>query len=327
MERVSLSHGSGGKLMREFLSGLILKHLGNPYLDKLNDSAHLELQGKCGFTTDSFVIRPIFFPGGDIGKLSVAGTVNDLVVSGIKPLYLSLSLILEEGLLFSDLEKILRSIKSSAEEAGVKIVTGDTKVVGRGEADRLYINTAGIGETMAVPDHGEEEDAVIVTGSVGDHSVAVMIERGDFEFEGDVVSDCQPLHQLLPLWQMGVRWMRDITRGGLATVLWELAEADGIPVYIEETKVPLSPPVRAVSEILGIDPLYLASEGKAVMIVPEKRGSDVLSFLQSLPIGKESAIIGKLGGMGKKGEVVLRTGSGGMRLLEPLTGELLPRIC
>lgn len=327
MDRISLSLGSGGKLMRDFLRTLILRHLGNPCLDGLADSARLDIRGRVGFTTDSFVIQPIFFPGGDIGRLAVVGTVNDLVVSGIHPRYLSLSLILEEGFAVSDLEKILSSVRMAAAEASVAVVTGDTKVVRRGEADGLYINTAGVGEVVGEPGGIEEGDVVIVTGSVGDHSVAVMVARREFDFEGAVESDCRPLHDLLPLWQIGVKWMRDITRGGLATILCECAEGENVPVFIEETRVPLSPPVRAVSEILGLDPLYLASEGKAVMIAPSDRADQVLDFLRKLPDGDSSAVIGRIGGHGRKGEAVLKSLSGGLRLLEPLTGELLPRIC
>ncbi|MBI4574588.1 MAG: hydrogenase expression/formation protein HypE [candidate division NC10 bacterium] len=313
--------------MREFLRTLILRHLGNPCLDGLADSAHLEIRGRVGFTTDSFVIQPIFFPGGDIGRLAVAGTVNDLVVSGIKPLYLSLSLILEEGFPVSDLKKVLSSVREAAAEAGVMVVTGDTKVVRRGEADGLYINTAGVGQVVAEPGGIEGGDVIILTGSVGDHSVAVMVARREFEFEGEMESDCRPLHGLLPLWQMGVKWMRDITRGGLATILCECAEGGDVPVFVEEARVPLSAPVRAISEILGLDPLYLASEGKAVVIAPRDRAEGIVDFLRSLPAGKSSAVIGRIGGHERKGEVVLKSISGGLRLLEPLTGELLPRIC
>ena len=327
MDRISLSLGSGGQIMKDFLKDLILKHLGNPTLDKFGDSAHLDLKGKLGFTTDSFVIHPIFFPGGDIGKLAVAGTVNDLVVSGSRPRYLSLALILEEGYAVKDLETILSSIKSSADEAGVEVVTGDTKVVRKGEADGLYINTAGIGEVIAKPGGIKEGDLVAVSGTIGDHSVSVMVARGEFEFEGRVQSDCQPLHPLLPLWDKGAKWMRDITRGGLGTILCELAEEQNVPVFIEEAKICLSPPVNAVCEILGLDPLYLASEGKAAVIIPKELEARAVDYLKTLPLGEGAAVIGEIGGIGKRGDVVLKSTSGGLRLLEPLTGELLPRIC
>lgn len=329
MDRISLSLGSGGLIMKDFLKDLILKHLGNPTLDKFGDSAHLDLAGKIGFTTDSFVIQPIFFPGGNIGKLAVAGTVNDLVVSGTKPRFLSLALILEEGFAVKDLETILASIKTLADEAGVQVVTGDTKVVRKGEADGIYINTSGVGEVIKEQEPGniKEGDLIAVSGTIGDHSVSVMVAREEFEFEGKVQSDCQSLHPLLPLWDMGAKWMRDITRGGLGTILCELGEEQNVPVFIEESKVALSPPVEAVCEILGLDALYLASEGKAAIIIPKDLETEAVDFLRTLPLGKGAAVIGEIGGIGKKGEVVLKSISGGLRLLEPLTGELLPRIC
>jgi len=327
MDRISLSLGSGGLIMKDFLKDLILKHLGNPTLGKFGDSAHLELTGKIGFTTDSFVVHPISFPGGNIGKLAVAGTVNDLVVSGIKPRFLSLALILEEGFSVKELETILASIKTLADEAGVQVVTGDTKVVRKGEADGIYINTAGIGEVIAEPGDIKEGDLIAVSGTIGDHSVSVMVAREEFEFEGQVQSDCQSLHPLLPLWDMGAKWMRDITRGGLGSILCELGEEQNVPVFIEESKVALSPPVTAVCEILGLDPLYLASEGKAAIIIPQDLETEAVNFLRTLPLGEGAAVIGEIGGIGKKGEVVLKSVPGGLRLLEPLTGELLPRIC
>lgn len=327
MDRISLSLGSGGKVMKDFLKDLILKYLGNPTLGKFGDSAHLDMTGKIGFTTDSFVIHPIFFPGGDIGKLAVAGTVNDLVVSGTEPRFISLALILEEGFAVKDLETILASIKTLADEAGVQVVTGDTKVVRKGEADGIYINTSGIGDVIKEVGNIEEGNLIAVSGTIGDHSVSVMVARGEFEFEGHVKSDCQSLHPLLPLWKMGAKWMRDITRGGLATILCELGEEQTVPVYIEESKISLSPPVNAVCEILGLDPLYLASEGKAVIIFPKDKETESVEFLKTLPLGERASVIGEIGGIGKKGEVVLKSVSGGLRLLEPLTGELLPRIC
>ncbi|MCJ7581577.1 MAG: hydrogenase expression/formation protein HypE [Candidatus Aminicenantes bacterium] len=327
MDRISLSLGSGGQIMKDFLKDLILKHLGNPTLGKFGDSAHLDLSGKIGFTTDSFVIHPLFFPGGNIGKLAVAGTVNDLVVSGVKPRFLSLALILEEGFVVKDLETILSSIKTLADKAGVQVVTGDTKVVRKGEADGIYINTAGIGQVIAEPGNIKDGDLIAVSGTIGDHSVSVMVARGEFEFEGRVQSDCQSLHPLLPLWDMGAKWMRDITRGGLGTILCELGEEQNVPVFIEESKVALSPPVTAVCEILGLDALYLASEGKAVIIIPKDLETKAVDFLRTLPLGESASVIGEIGGIGKKGEVVLKSISGGLRLLEPLTGELLPRIC
>jgi hydrogenase expression/formation protein HypE len=330
VKRVDLSVGSGGKAMRDFIEGVVLKHLGNPALNGLQDSATLSVSGKLAFTTDSFVIRPLFFPGGDIGTLCVAGTVNDLVVCGARPRYISLGLILEEGLALDDLDRVLHSIDNTARSAGVEVVTGDTKVVRKGEADGLYINTAGIGEVVR-RDEGREihdGDLVIVTGSPGDHGVAVMVARHDFAFEGNVHSDCAPLLNLLPLWEMeGIRWMRDITRGGLATVLCEFAEEMGVTVVLEEGRVPFSPPVRAVAEILGIEPLYLPSEGKAVVVASADGADKVLDHLRRTGGCPEASVIGTVQRKRAGVPVILKTISGGHRILEPLTGELLPRIC
>ncbi len=328
MKRVSLELGSGGRLMRDFIASEIVPAFGNPILDDLADSALLPR--RLAFTTDSYVVDPLFFPGGDIGKLAVNGTVNDLVVSGAVPRYLSLALILEEGLEWETLGKILRSIRKAAEAAGVRVVTGDTKVVRRGQADKVYINTAGIGERIGHPSPGKLRpgDKLVLTGPLGDHSLAVMLARGEFGLKSNARSDCAPLLFLLPLWKEGVRWMRDVTRGGLATVLSELAEKSPYPLLLEEAAVPLSRPVRGASELLGIDPLYLACEGKAVLAVPGGRCDDILRKARQHPLGKRAAVIGEVQtGIGRPGELLLRTVSGGLRLLEPLTSELLPRIC
>jgi hydrogenase expression/formation protein HypE len=328
MDKVSLELGSGGKLMRDFIDRHIVKNFANPFLDDLFDSAHLPQ--KVGFTTDSYVVDPIFFPGGDIGTLCVYGTVNDLVVSGAEPRYLSLSLILEEGLPVNDLERILKSIRKSAKRAGVLITTGDTKVVRRGQGDKIYINTSGVGPLVARPSTKtiKPGDKIILTGTIGEHSLAVMLARGEFGLEAKAKSDCAPLNFLLPFWNKGAKWMRDITRGGLASVLSELAERIPYSVVIEEEKIPLSRVTRGASEILGIDPLYLACEGRAVLIVPEKESKDLLADIRKDPLGKKAEIIGEVEDrVGKPGELLLTTFSGGLRLLEPLTSELLPRIC
>ena len=330
MKRVDLSVGSGGKAMRDFIEGVVLKHLGNHALNGLQDSAILSTPGKIAFTTDSFVIQPLFFPGGDIGKLCIAGTVNDLVVCGARPRYISLAFILEEGFAMDDLDRVLHSIKDTARTACVEVVTGDTKVVRKGEADRLYINTAGIGEVVRREEGREirEGDAVMVTGSPGDHGVAVMVARNEFSFEGNVQSDCAPLLNLLPLWEMGgIRWMRDITRGGLATVVCEFAEEMGVTVVLEEGQVPFSPPVRAVAEILGIEPLYLPSEGKAVIVASADDADKVLDYLRGAGSCPEASVIGAVQRKRAEVPVILKTVSGGHRILESLTGELLPRIC
>jgi hydrogenase expression/formation protein HypE len=328
MKKVSLELGSGGRLMRDFIAGTILPSFGNPVLDELSDASHLP--GGIAFTTDSYVVDPLFFPGGDIGRLAVNGTVNDLVVSGAEPKFLSLAFILEEGLDLDVLERVIRSIRAAARAAGVRVVTGDTKVVRRGQGDKIYINTAGIGRSIARPRVRKIRpgDKVVLTGTLGDHSLAVMLARGDFGLSSSVRSDCAPLLFLLPLWKKGALWMRDVTRGGLATVLFELAERLRYPILIEEDKVPLSRPVQAASELLGIDPLYMACEGKAVVIAPKAEAGEFLRRIRSHPLGRKAAIIGEVQDrVGKPGELLLQTASGGLRLLEPLTSELLPRIC
>ena len=328
MKQVSLELGSGGKLMRDFISQRILPTFDNPFLHELSDASLLP--GGIAFTTDSYVVDPIFFPGGDIGTLCVNGTVNDLVVSGAKPQYLSLAFILEEGLSWEDLEKILKSISKAAREADVLISTGDTKVVRRGQGDKVYINTSGVGRIIARPNVKKIRpgDRIILTGTLGEHSLAVMLARGDFGLESRVKSDCAPLNYLLPIWKKGALWMRDITRGGLATVLSELAERLPFPMIIEEEKIPLSQGVRGATELLGIDPLFLACEGRAIIVAPQARSMDILNTIRHHPQGKRAEIIGKVErAVGKPGELLLRTQTGGLRLLEPLTSELLPRIC
>lgn len=327
-KKVSLELGSGGKLMRDFIAEHIVKNFKNPLLDELSDSAHLPNQ--IAFTTDSYVVDPIFFPGGDIGTLCINGTVNDLIVSGAEPTYISLSLILEEGFSWEELEKILNSIKKAAKAAGVEITTGDTKVVRRGQGDKIYINTSGVGKVLAKPSISKIRpgDKIILSGTLGEHSLAVMLARGDFGLESTVKSDCAPLNFLLPLWKKGVLWMRDITRGGLASVLCELAERIPYSLLIEEDIIPLSRTVRGATELLGIDPLFLACEGRAALIVPGKKAEEILSEIKKDSLGKKAEIIGKVEDkIGKPGELLLSTTSGGLRLLEPLTSELLPRIC
>jgi hydrogenase expression/formation protein HypE len=327
-KKVSLELGSGGKMMRDFIDQHIVKSFKNPILGELADSALLPNQ--MAFTTDSYVVDPIFFPGGDIGTLCINGTVNDLVVAGAKPEYISLSFILEEGFLWEDLEKILKSISSSAKKAGVVIATGDTKVVRRGQGDKIFVNTSGLGTLVVRPSlqNIQVGDKIIVTGTMGEHSLAVMLARGDFGLEAQTKSDCAPLNFLLPFWKKGVRWMRDITRGGLASVLSELAENLPHSVVIQEEDVPVSKAVRGATELLGIDPLYLACEGRAVMVVPAKSATRIVNELKKDKLGRQAVVIGQVDDKtGKPGELLLRTISGGLRLLEPLTSELLPRIC
>jgi hydrogenase expression/formation protein HypE len=328
MKKISLDLGSGGKSMRDFIARTIVPAFKNPFLAELSDASHLP--ENIAFTTDSYVVDPIFFPGGDIGTLAVNGTVNDLVVSGAVPRYLSLALILEEGLAWDDLEKILGSLKRAAAAAKVQITTGDTKVVRLGQGDKIYINTSGIGRVIARPrpDLIRPGDKIIVTGTLGEHSLAVMMARAEFGLESRVRSDCAPLNFLLPFWKKGVFWMRDITRGGLATILSELAERIPYPILVEENKIPLSRAVRGAAELLGVDPLYLACEGRAVIVVPQSKAARILGGIKKHPLGKRAQVIGDVEAkIGRPGELLLRTSAGGLRLLEPLTSELLPRIC
>jgi hydrogenase expression/formation protein HypE len=328
MDKISLEVGSGGKVMRDFIDTFIMGTFSNPLLNGLPDSAHLP--GNIAFTTDSYVVDPIFFPGGNIGTLCINGTVNDLIVSGAEPQFLSLGLILEEGLAIKDLKAVLHSIKTAAEEARVTIATGDTKVVKQGQGDKIFINTAGIGRIIAEPrpDRIKPGDTILVTGTLGEHSLAVMTAREEFGLETAAQTDCAPLRFLLPVWKKGALWMRDITRGGLATVLSELTEKIQHPVIIEEEHIPLSDAVRGASELLGIDPLYLACEGRALLVVPQEKSREILMEIRRHPTGKNAAAIGRIENKaGRPGELLLHTVSGGMRLLEPLTSELLPRIC
>jgi hydrogenase expression/formation protein HypE len=328
VKNVSLELGSGGKLMRDFIAGRILPRFANRYLGELSDASHLP--DGIAFTTDSYVVDPIFFPGGDIGALAVNGTVNDLVVSGAVPRFMSLALILEEGLAGKDLERILGSIREAARKAGVRVVTGDTKVVRRGQGDKVFINTSGIGRIVARPSIGKIRpgDKLILTGTLGEHSTAIMLARGEYGFTSRVRSDCSPLLFLLRAWKKGALWMRDVTRGGLATVLSELAERLPYPLLIEEDRIPLSRPVRAAAGLLGIDPLFLACEGRAVIAAPKDKADAILRDIRRDPAGRKAAVIGEVQTkIGKRGELLLKTNAGGLRLLEPLTSELLPRIC
>ncbi len=328
MTRISLELGSGGRLMRDFLAGKIVPAFADPLLKELTDAVHLP--GGVAFTTDSYVVDPLFFPGGDIGRLAVNGTVNDLVVSGAEPRFLSLALILEEGLETDVLDRVIRSVRTAAKAANVRVVTGDTKVVRRGQGDKVYINTAGVGRSIFRPrlDRIRRGDKIVLTGEPGDHSLAVMLARGDYGLTSGVRSDCAPLNFLLPLWKAGAKWMRDVTRGGLATVLSELAERLPYPVVLEEDKVPLSRHVRAAAELLGIDPLYMACEGKAVIVVPAAKADGIVARVRRHPLGRKAAVVGEVQDrVGRPGELILRTAAGGLRLLEPLTSELLPRIC
>ena len=330
MDKIEIGHGSGGKLTRDLISSLFLKYLDSNELKSLEDAAIVNPgKDRTAFTTDSYVIRPLFFPGGDIGKLSVCGTVNDLAVSGAVPKYLSLSFIIEEGFSLDHLEEIVKSIAKEAESAGIKIVTGDTKVVEKGKCDGIYINTAGIGEvvkTMSV-NNVSDSDVVIVTGTIGDHGTAVALARDDFDINAKVESDCASLNDLLkPLFDIdGLKWMRDPTRGGAATVLAELSEATGLGIRIFEDKVPVREDVKFISDMLGYDPLYLANEGKAIVITSAGDAASALSILNNHSLGKNAAIIGEVSSAFQG--LRLKTHIGGERPLDMLEEDQLPRIC
>jgi hydrogenase expression/formation protein HypE len=333
VDKILLAHGSGGKLAHDLVERSFVRALANPLLDKLDDSAVFDISGRLAFTTDSYVVSPIFFPGGDIGKLAVCGTVNDLATSGAKPLYLSLSFIIEEGLLVSELEKIVESVQKAVTEAGVKIVTGDTKVVTRGSADKLFINTAGVG---VIPEgvnisgsNAKPGDKVLLSGAIGDHGIAVVSQREGLSFATKLESDCAPLGALVADMlksSPNVHALRDPTRGGLATSLNELARQSKVSIRIEEAKIPVREEVLAACEMLGFDPLYVANEGKMIAIVPPGDADKVLAAMRKNKYGKDAAIIGEV--MAENpGRVVMKTVLGSSRIVDMLTGDLLPRIC
>jgi len=332
-DRILLAHGSGGKLAHDLIKSRFVGALDNPVLSKLDDSAVLEMKGRIAFTTDSYVVSPIFFPGGDIGKLSICGTVNDLATSGARPLYLSLAFIIEEGLPLEELERVVASVQKTASGAGIKIVTGDTKVVDRGSADKLFINTAGIG---IIPDgvnisgsNARPGDKVILSGSIGDHGIAVLSQRQGLSFGTTLESDCAPLAGMVAETleaSINIHSLRDPTRGGLATTLNELAEQSRVSIRIEESQIPVKDEVSGACEMLGLDPLYIANEGKMIVIVPPEDADTVLHTMRKNIYGKNAAIIGEVLD-GHPGRVVMKTALGSSRIVDMLVGEPLPRIC
>ena len=333
-DKILLAHGSGGKLSHDLIQKLFLPPFSNPFLEPLDDSAEIPNQrGRLAFTTDSYVVNPLFFPGGDIGRLAVCGTVNDLSMKGASPSYLSLSFIIEEGLSIEILEKIISSIRATAEAAGVKVVTGDTKVVEHGAADQLFINTAGIGwikEGVGLSGkNAKPGDAILLSGHIGDHEMAVLSQREGFQFQDELRSDCASLNDLVGKMLdvcPAIRCMRDPTRGGLATSLNEIASMSNVGMVIEEEKIPIRESVRGISELLGLDPLYLANEGKLICICPSESEEHLLSVMRNHPLGEKSQIIGKVTEENRK-KVILRTQIGGHRILDMLTGGQYPRIC
>ena len=338
---ITLAHGSGGRAMHDLVEGVFLEYFRNPMLEKLEDQAVFDVSGhtRMAFTTDSYVVDPIFFPGGDIGELAVHGTVNDLAMSGARPLYLSAGFILEEGFPIEDLRRVCASMQRAAEEAGVQIVTGDTKVVGRGGADKIFINTAGIGvlETQAniSSSRAQVGDKVIVSGTIGDHGTTIMIERGELELETDIESDSASLHLLVAdiideAEKQGaidaVHCLRDPTRGGVATTLNEIAMSSDVSIEIREDLIPVRENVKGACEILGLDPLYVANEGKLVAIVSGEIADAVIERMRLNPHGAGACIIGEVKAE-PQGIVALTTGFGGTRIVDMLAGEQLPRIC
>lgn len=333
-DRITLSHGAGGKATHTLIDAVFLEGLRNPALEAMEDAASLVLgTQRLAFTTDSFVVSPLFFPGGDIGDLAINGTVNDLAMAGARPLWLSCGFILEEGFPVADLERIVSSMAAAAATAGVQVVTGDTKVVQRGKADGCYINTAGIGalerDVQLAASAARAGDVVLVSGPIGDHGVTVMLARGELDLQADIVSDSAPLHLLAAALldaAPGVRCLRDATRGGVATILNEVAVASGVSVVVDESAVPVRPEVTGACELLGIDPLYVACEGRFVAVVDPADAAAALAALHAHEQGAGAAIIGHIGD-DPAGLVLLKTGFGGTRIVDLLVGDPLPRIC
>ncbi len=333
-DEILLAHGSGGKLTNELINDLFIKYFNNPILNTRTDSAILKLhENKVAFTTDSYVINPIFFPGGDIGKLAICGTVNDISVSGAIPLYISASFIIEEGLKYSILEKIVRSMADEAKKADVLIVTGDTKVVNKGECDKIFINTSGIGifvnETNLIKNI-EINDKIIINGFIGDHEIALLSQRNSIELKDKIVSDCASLNNLIKKAMKvssKIKYMQDITRGGLGTILAEIASKNNYFGFeINEKDIPIRENVKGLCEIFGFDPLYLANEGKVLMIVDKNDADKILNVCKNDSLGVNAAVIGEVVNE-HKGKVILKTIIGGNRIIDMLSGMQLPRIC
>jgi hydrogenase expression/formation protein HypE len=332
-ERVLLAHGAGGQLTRQLVDNIFLKYFHNDALAPLADAAVVDLPGcRLAFTTDAFVVRPLFFPGGDIGGLAACGTINDLAVSGARPLFLTASFIIEEGLPLGELDLVARSLAGACRGAGVKVVAGDTKVVEKGHGDSLFITTAGIGIIPQGRQLGQHRiapgDAVIVSGPVGNHGLAVLLERESLGLKSGVISDCAPLNGIISkiLEEVpGVKMMRDLTRGGLATAVKEIALGAGADIWLEEPAIPVDDQVRGGLEILGLDPLYMANEGKFVVFAAPEDVPGVMRIMKSHPLGGGAAVIGRVAA--GRGNLLLKTMLGGTKLLDLMAGDPLPRIC
>lgn len=335
MEIITLSHGSGGKATNKLIDELFYKYFSNEILAQKNDSSILPfINGKLAISTDSFVVNPIFFDGGDIGKLSICGTVNDICMSGAKPLYISVAFIIEEGLTFDELEKVVKSMSETAKGAKVKIVTGDTKVVEKGSCDKLYINTTGIGvideeKSYLGGNMVKDGDVIIVSGTLGDHGMSIMNRRNNLGFDVSIKSDCCLLNNLIEdilSVSNKVKVLRDPTRGGVATTLNEIVEHSKISIELEESKIPVKEEVNAMCNILGLDPLYIANEGKLIVIVDKEDANAVLEVMKKNPNGYDAIIIGEAINDGKN-KLYLKTSIGGKRIVSMPEGELLVRIC
>ena len=338
--QIVLGHGGGGKLSAELIEKVFVSRFANPTIQRMNDSALLEIGGaRLAFTTDSFVVTPIFFPGGDIGSLAVNGTVNDLAMAGAKPLYLSAAFLLEEGLLASDLTRVVDSMQAAAMRAGVQLVTGDTKVVNRGKGDQVFITTTGIGQVptdvQLSADRAQPGDKILLSGYVGDHGITILSQRENLEFEGDLQSDCMALNSLVDVMldearaagaSSAIRCLRDPTRGGVASTLNEISVRSGVGMMLQEQEIPVRDTVRGACEMLGLDPLYVANEGKLLAVVSAELEPKILQRMQSHPQGRESRVIGQVL-EAPQGMVLMKTSIGGTRVVDTLFGEQLPRIC
>jgi hydrogenase expression/formation protein HypE len=338
-KQIVLGHGSGGKLTTELIDKIFRPAFTNPILDKLDDQAVVQVNGtRLAFTTDSFVVTPIFFPGGDIGRLAINGTVNDLAMSGARPLYLAAAFILEEGLAADDLRRVVESMRDAANEAGVLLVTGDTKVVNRGKGDQVFITTTGLGvierPVEISADRARPGDKIILSGFIGDHGMAIMSQRENLEFEGAIQSDCAPLHGLVNVMLEvtgsdggpTIHCLRDPTRGGVATTLNEFASQSKVGMLLQEGNIPVRETVEGACEILGLDPLYVANEGKLVAIVAAEAADEIVQRMRQHPLGGEAAVIGEVVA-DHAGMVLMKTEIGGTRVLDVMFGEQLPRIC
>jgi hydrogenase expression/formation protein HypE len=333
-KQIVLAHGSGGKLSRQLIDKIVLPQFHNELLEPLHDGAIFSLgDERLSFTTDSFVVNPIFFPGGDIGSLSIHGTINDLAMCGARPLYLSASFILEEGLAMEDFWRVVQSMRRAADAAGVKLVTGDTKVVDRGKADQIFINTSGIGivpERVNIhPRRARSGDKIIISGSIAVHGIAIMSVREGLEFETEIASDTAPLHELvdsLIAANIDLHVLRDPTRGGVTSALSEIAQTANVGMLLDEASIPIAEDVKGACEILGLDPLYVANEGKLLAIVRNDDVDAALTALRSHPLGEDAAMIGEVIDE-HPGFVMMKTRVGGTRVVDMLSGEQLPRIC